>query len=88
MTYENYINDGAQYVCPDCAPGYYDFKHECKECKLTGCVDCSSENVCVECEEGKWMRVDQKGCIVPIDKCVGPEYVAIVGGNPICLNCT
>lgn len=88
MTYENYINDGAQYVCPDCAPGYYDFKHECKECKLTGCVDCSSENVCVECEEGKWMRVDQKGCIDPIDKCVGPEYVAIVDGNPICLNCT
>lgn len=58
VTYENYINDGAQYVCPDCAYGYYDYEHECKECDLEGCTDCSSEDVCVECEKGKWMRTD------------------------------
>jgi len=23
VSHENYINDGTQYICPDCAKGYY-----------------------------------------------------------------
>ena len=88
VTYENYINDGTQYICPDCAYGYFSNHKDinlqitteskleyaqCLECGQAHCSDCQDKNICLECDAGYWLSPDSLYCLPKIDHCVSSE---------------
>ena len=92
-TPENYLNDGIYHVCPECAFGFFASLNKCVPCTIDGCADCSAEDFCQVCEEGKWMTDDHQYCYDPIDYCRGPEFVKVLINEDdetefICTNCS
>lgn len=60
------------YVCPHCDLGYYwDVNaHECQECTVDGCVECSRlGEECLKCEPGMLPQIGGLECVNEIGNC-------------------
>jgi hypothetical protein len=88
--YQNYNNDGEDFMCPDCVQGYWPCGNECEECDIDDyCIDCLDDEICTECAMPWILNPDSTGCMEPLANCedTRPEY-ELFYDRFWCDNCT
>ena len=87
--WENYYNNGEDFVCPECEAGYYSLGSQCYECEIEGCTLCSDAHTCTQCDMPLILDPQGVDCIQPLAHCADEQQdYGIEDGMYVCNNCS